>query len=63
MVVEIDHPVLGKIKNIASPIKMSRTPPTIRSPAPKIGQNTAEILKQLNYSDEDIQNLKKNRVI
>ncbi|TFG22998.1 MAG: CoA transferase [Promethearchaeota archaeon] len=63
MVVEMDHPVLGKIKNIASPIKMSRTPPTIRSPAPKIGQNTAEILKQLNYTDEDIQNFKKNKII
>jgi len=63
MVVEMDHPVLGKIKNIASPIKMSRTPPTIRSPAPKIGQNTAEILKQLNYSDEDVQNFKKKKII
>jgi len=62
MVVEMDHPVLGKIKNLASPIKMSRTPPTIRSPAPKIGQNTTEILKQLNYSDEEIQNFKKNRI-
>ncbi len=63
MVVEMDYPVLGKIKNLASPIKMSRTPPTIRSPAPKLGQNTKEILKWLNYSEEDIQNLKKNRVI
>ena len=62
-VVEMDDPVLGKIKNLASPIKMSRTPPKIRSPAPKIGQNTGEILKLLNYSDEDIQNLRKNRVI
>ncbi len=51
----MDHLVLGKIKNLASPIKMSRTPPTIRSPALKIGQNTKEILEWLNYTDEDIQ--------
>jgi crotonobetainyl-CoA:carnitine CoA-transferase CaiB-like acyl-CoA transferase len=63
MVVEMDHPILGKIKNLASPIKMSRTSPSIRSPAPKVGQNTEEILKWLNYSNEDIQNLKKDRVI
>ncbi|MFX1339359.1 MAG: CaiB/BaiF CoA transferase family protein [Promethearchaeota archaeon] len=63
MIVEMDHPVLGKIKNLASPIKMSRTPPTIRSPAPKIGQNTEEILRWLNYPDKVIQDLKKNRVI
>ena len=63
MIVKMDHPILGEIKNLASPIKMSRTPPTIRSLAPKIGQNTEEILKSLNYSEEDIQNFKKNRVI
>lgn len=63
MIVKMDHPVLGEIKNLASPIKMSRTSPTIRSLAPKLGQNTIEILKQLKYSNEDIQNFKKNRII
>ena len=62
MVVNMDHPILGEIKNLASPIKMSRTPPTIRSPAPKVGENTEEILKSINYTDEEIQELKKNRI-
>jgi len=59
----MDHPVLGKVKNLASPIKLSRTPPKIISPAPKIGQNSEEILRWLNYSDEEIQKFKKNRII
>ncbi|MFW9873419.1 MAG: CaiB/BaiF CoA transferase family protein [Candidatus Thorarchaeota archaeon] len=63
MIVKMEHPVFGEIQNLASPIKMSRTPPTIRSFAPKIGQNTEEILKSLNYSEEEIQNFKKNEVI
>jgi crotonobetainyl-CoA:carnitine CoA-transferase CaiB-like acyl-CoA transferase len=63
MVIEMDHPVLGKIKNLASPIKMSRTPPTIRNPAPKIGQNTKEILEWLNYTEEDFQKFKKNKIV
>jgi crotonobetainyl-CoA:carnitine CoA-transferase CaiB-like acyl-CoA transferase len=62
MVVEIDHPKLGKIQNIASPIKYSRTPLTIRSIAPNTGQNTKEILDSLGYSTEQIQNFKKDGI-
>jgi len=63
MIVKMEHPILGEVQNLGSPIKLSRTPATIRSFAPKIGQNTEEILKSLNHSEEDIQNFKKNKVI
>ena len=54
MIVEIDHPKLGKIQNIASPIKYSRTPLKIRGLAPKRGQDTIAILNSMGYSSEDI---------
>ncbi|MFW9865951.1 MAG: CaiB/BaiF CoA transferase family protein [Candidatus Thorarchaeota archaeon] len=63
MIVELDHPKLGKIQNIASPIKYSRTPLIIRNFAPKIGQQTKEILKKLGYSDEQIRTFKKDKII
>jgi crotonobetainyl-CoA:carnitine CoA-transferase CaiB-like acyl-CoA transferase len=63
MVVDMDHPKFGKIQNVSSPIKYSRTPLTIRSLAPRIGQHTKEILKELNYTEEDIKNLKKSGII
>ena len=63
MIVKMNHPILGEVQNLASPIKLSRTPTEIRSFAPKSGQNTAEILKTLNYTDEDIQNLRKSEVV
>ena len=63
MVVNLKHEKLGEIPNVASPIKMSRTPLYIRSLAPKIGQHTKEILKSLNYSDEDIRTFKKRGII
>ena len=63
MIVKMNHPILGEVQNLASPIKLSRTPTKIRSFAPKIGQNTSEILKSLNYSEEDIDNLRKNNVV
>jgi crotonobetainyl-CoA:carnitine CoA-transferase CaiB-like acyl-CoA transferase len=63
MVVELPHSKFGKIQNINSPIKYSRTPLSIRNIAPKMGQNTKEILKGLNYSDEDIKNFKRTGII
>lgn len=63
MVVNVKHPKFGEIQIIASPIKMSKTPLTIRNMAPKVGQHTKEILKSLNFSEEEIQQLKRKRLI
>jgi crotonobetainyl-CoA:carnitine CoA-transferase CaiB-like acyl-CoA transferase len=63
MVVEIDHPIFGSIQNIASPIKYSRTPLTIRNLAPKMGHNTKEILQWLNYTPDEIKGFKKRGTI
>ncbi len=63
MVVELDHPKFGKIPNIVSPIKYSRTPLPIRSLAPKVGLHTKEILKSLGYSTEDIKGFTKQGII
>ena len=62
MVVDMNHPKFGKIQNVSSPIKYSRTPLTIRSLAPKVGQHTKQILKELNYTEEDIKNLIKSGI-
>jgi crotonobetainyl-CoA:carnitine CoA-transferase CaiB-like acyl-CoA transferase len=62
MVIDISHPKFGKIQNVGSPIKFSRTPLTLRSLAPKTGQDTNDILKELNYTDEDIKSLKKSGI-
>ena len=63
MVVEVDHPTFGKVRNVASPIKYSRTPLKIRSLAPKVGQHSNEILRSLNYSEEDIRLFKRKGII
>jgi crotonobetainyl-CoA:carnitine CoA-transferase CaiB-like acyl-CoA transferase len=63
MVVNLKHPRFGEIKNVASPIKYSRTPLSIRSLAPKVGQHTKEILKTLGHTDEEIRSFKRNSVI
>ncbi len=63
MVVEIDHPTLGKIKQLGIPIKMSDTPGQIRTPPPLLGQHTEEILRELGYSQADIERMRRAGVI
>jgi formyl-CoA transferase/CoA:oxalate CoA-transferase len=63
MLVEIEHPVAGKIKVPGIPLKLSETPGSIRLPPPILGQHTEEVLKKMGYSITDIKELKKGNVI
>ncbi len=56
--VEYDHPTQGRIKQIANPVIMSKTPANVRMPAPEFGQHTEEVLLEYGYSWEDIARLK-----
>ena len=59
----IDHPKHGKVNYIANPVKLSKTPASIRMPAPEFGQHTEEILLDIGYQWEDITRLKDDGVI
>ncbi|WP_400162034.1 CaiB/BaiF CoA transferase family protein [Brevibacillus sp. TJ4] len=63
MVVEYEHPLAGKVQSLGIPAKMSRTPGQINRPAPLLGQHTEEVLKELAYTDEQIQKLAENKII
>lgn len=57
MVLTIDDPEVGCYKQMGFPIKMSGTPGSLRNRAPKLGENTAELLEECGYSEEEIQKL------
>lgn len=52
MIIEVEHPVAGKLKMPGVPVKMSRTPGAVERPAPLLGQHQAEILRELLGWDE-----------
>lgn len=60
---EMDHPVEGRIKQIAFPLKFSKTPSNLRLPPPVLGQHTVEILGKLGYDEKRIEELRKAKVI
>ena len=46
MVAHVDHPVEGVVPVLASPLRLSRTPPSIRRPPPLLGQHSGEVLER-----------------
>jgi crotonobetainyl-CoA:carnitine CoA-transferase CaiB-like acyl-CoA transferase len=63
-IVDFDHPTLGAIKVVGVPIKLSKTPGSIRLPAPEFGQHTEEVLIDvLGYSWEEIAKLRDEEVM
>jgi crotonobetainyl-CoA:carnitine CoA-transferase CaiB-like acyl-CoA transferase len=63
MIVEVEHPQVGRLKQIGIPIKLSETPGEIKNPAPSLGQHTEELLKELGYAEEAIESLRQQKVI
>jgi crotonobetainyl-CoA:carnitine CoA-transferase CaiB-like acyl-CoA transferase len=60
---QISHPKMGESNLVGSPINMSETPPKFYRPAPLLGEQTEEVLAQLGYDDNAVQELRANKVI
>jgi crotonobetainyl-CoA:carnitine CoA-transferase CaiB-like acyl-CoA transferase len=63
MVVEVDHPTLGRIRTLGSPMKMSATPPDVTRRAPLLGEHTNEVLREAGFADPEIVALREARAI
>ncbi len=63
MVVETEHPALGALRTLGSPIKLSGTPPDVTRRAPQLGEHTREILATAGYSDDEIPALRSSGAI
>ncbi len=62
-ITDFEHPSLGRIKSVGIPLHFSRTPASIRMPAPELGQHTEEVLLELGYDWEDISSMKDKGVV
>jgi crotonobetainyl-CoA:carnitine CoA-transferase CaiB-like acyl-CoA transferase len=63
MLLEMDHPVEGRIPQLGFPIKFSDTPGRLRTPPPLLGEHNDEVLRSLGYADGDIEELRRKSAI
>ncbi|MCF8566468.1 CoA transferase [Alicyclobacillus tolerans] len=63
MLWNVPHPDLGDLTLVGSPVKLSATPPALRMPPPRLGEHTREVLSELSYHQDKIDDLKEKGVI
>jgi alpha-methylacyl-CoA racemase len=63
MVVELDQPGTGGVRQLGPPVKLSRTPAEVATPAPALGEHTDAVLSGVGYGDDEIEALKESGAV
>jgi crotonobetainyl-CoA:carnitine CoA-transferase CaiB-like acyl-CoA transferase len=63
MVIEVEHPKIGRMKAMGHPVKSTGEIANVRMPAPLLGQHTAEVLDELGLSRAQIDTLFARNVV
>ena len=58
LAVSVDHPTLGRLRALGTPIKMSATPLNPNRRAPLLGEHTDDVLRAAGYTDMALQRLR-----
>ena len=58
MTVDVDHPTLGPLRTLGTPIKMSATPLNPARRSPMLGEHTDDVLTEAGYSSDEIEQLR-----
>ena len=61
--VDLEHPVLGTLRGLGSPLRLERTPVRHRRAGPRLGEHTVEVLREIGCSDADVERLAKAGIV
>jgi len=63
MIVELNQPGIGPVRQVGFPIALSRTPARLECAAPALGEQTEETLAAIGYDSERIADLRSKGVV
>jgi len=52
MIGEVKHPTSGTVRTIGCPVRLTATPPQVRTAPPLLGQHTDDVLAELGVDQE-----------
>jgi crotonobetainyl-CoA:carnitine CoA-transferase CaiB-like acyl-CoA transferase len=61
--VELDHPRLGRTRQVLPPFDLTATPATIRTPPPLLGEQTDEILAEIGVGATEASRLRREGIV
>jgi crotonobetainyl-CoA:carnitine CoA-transferase CaiB-like acyl-CoA transferase len=63
LLVDVEHPELGTLRQVGPPFRLHATPACVRTPPPLLGEHSDEILAELGYAAADIARLRDEGVV
>ena len=52
VLMDIDHPVEGRVRSMGFPVKLGGTPQQVRRPPPRLGEHNDEVLAEIGFDAE-----------
>jgi crotonobetainyl-CoA:carnitine CoA-transferase CaiB-like acyl-CoA transferase len=63
ILLDSDHPAAGRLRQTRPAARFSQTPPELRRGAPRLGEHTDEVLRELGLSAAEIESLRRQGTI
>ena len=63
MIVELEHPALGLVKSLATPVHLADTPLVYHRHPPRLGEHSDEVAAELGYSADEVAALRADGVL
>ena len=63
LLVDVEHPVLGALRQVGPPFELHGTPATVRTAPPLLGEHSDEVLAELGFAAAEVAALRADGIV